>query len=59
MNKSKLPGVGTSIFTVVSKMAKDNNAINLAQGFPNFPVDSILIVLKPVWVNTFFNVFGV
>ena len=43
MNKSKLPGVGTSIFTVVSKMAKDNNAINLAQGFPNFPVDSTLI----------------
>ena len=43
MNKSKLPGVGTSVFTVVSKMAKDNNAINLAQGFPNFPVDSTLI----------------
>ena len=43
MNKSKLPGVGTSIFTVVSKMAKENNAINLAQGFPNFPVDSTLI----------------
>ncbi len=43
MNKSKLPGVGTSIFTVVSKMAKEHNAINLAQGFPNFPVDSTLI----------------
>ena len=43
MNNSKLPGVGTSIFTVVSKMAKENHAINLAQGFPNFPVDSTLI----------------
>lgn len=41
--KSKLPNVGTSIFTVMSKMAKDYNAINLSQGFPNFPVDSKLI----------------
>lgn len=36
---SKLPNVGTSIFTVMSQMAAENNAINLSQGFPNFPVD--------------------
>lgn len=36
---SKLPNVGTTIFTVMSKLAMENNAINLAQGFPNFPVD--------------------
>ncbi len=39
---SKLPHVGTTIFTVMSKMAAENNAINLSQGFPNFPVDAQL-----------------
>ncbi|MCU0346607.1 MAG: methionine aminotransferase [Saprospiraceae bacterium] len=33
---SKLPGVGTSIFTVMSAMAAEHGAINLAQGFPDF-----------------------
>jgi methionine aminotransferase len=39
---SKLPNVTTSIFTVMSKMAAEYNAINLSQGFPNFPVDERL-----------------
>ncbi|WP_202701044.1 methionine aminotransferase [Flavobacterium sp. UGB4466] len=39
---SKLPNVTTSIFTVMSKMASEYNAINLSQGFPNFPVDERL-----------------
>jgi len=39
---SKLPHVGTTIFTVMSKMAADYNAINLSQGFPNFPIDETL-----------------
>jgi len=39
---SKLPNVGTTIFTVMSKMAVDHSAINLAQGFPNFPIDERL-----------------
>jgi methionine aminotransferase len=39
---SKLPKVTTSIFTVMSKMAAEYNAINLSQGFPNFSVDSRL-----------------
>jgi methionine aminotransferase len=39
---SKLPNVTTSIFTVMSKMAAEHNAINLSQGFPNFPVDERL-----------------
>jgi methionine aminotransferase len=42
---SKLPHVGTTIFTTMSKMAGDYNAINLSQGFPNFPTDEILIEL--------------
>lgn len=34
--QSKLPKVGTTIFTVMSKMAQDYGAINLSQGFPDF-----------------------
>ncbi|HEX8060329.1 MAG TPA: methionine aminotransferase [Cyclobacteriaceae bacterium] len=45
MIKSRLPEVGTSIFTVMSKMALDHNAINLSQGFPDFPVSDELIEL--------------
>jgi methionine aminotransferase len=39
---SKLPNIGASIFTVMSKMAAEHDAINLSQGFPNFPVDTVL-----------------
>lgn len=39
---SKLPNVGTTIFTVMSQLAATHNAINLSQGFPNFPVDERL-----------------
>jgi methionine aminotransferase len=45
MIESRLPEVGTSIFTVMSKMALDHNAINLSQGFPDFPVSEELIEL--------------
>lgn len=34
--QSKLPDVGTTIFTVMSQLAKDSGAINLSQGFPDF-----------------------
>jgi len=40
--ESKFPNVGTTIFTVMSKMAAEYGAVNLSQGFPNFPVDSKL-----------------
>lgn len=47
MSMSKLPKVGTTIFTVMSQMATEHGAINLAQGFPNFPVDPVLVdILK-------------
>lgn len=46
---SKLPNVGTTIFTVMSKLANETGAINLSQGFPNFPVDERLVeILKSV-----------
>jgi methionine transaminase len=33
---SKLPGVGTTIFTVMSELAREHGALNLSQGFPDF-----------------------
>lgn len=42
---SRLPEVGTSIFTVMSRMALEHGAINLSQGFPDFPVSQELIEL--------------
>lgn len=40
---SKLPHVGTSIFTVMSALAQKQDAVNLGQGFPDFPMPSPLI----------------
>ena len=41
--KTKLPAVGTTIFTVMSALALEKNAVNLGQGFPDFECDSKLI----------------
>ncbi|MCU0396709.1 MAG: methionine aminotransferase [Cyclobacteriaceae bacterium] len=43
--QSRLPGIGTSIFAVMSKMATEHGAINLSQGFPDFQVDPVIIDL--------------
>ncbi len=40
---SKLPNTGTTIFTVMSALAKEHNAINLSQGFPDFNPHPALI----------------
>ena len=40
---SRLPSVGTTIFTVMSKLAAEVGAINLSQGFPDFDCDPALI----------------
>lgn len=42
---SKLPQVGTTIFTVMSQLAAACNAVNLGQGFPDFPMDQQLTEL--------------
>ncbi len=42
---SRLPDIGTSIFTTMSRLAAEYQAINLSQGFPDFPVDEQLINL--------------
>ena len=43
--ESKLPHVGTTIFAVMSKLAHECGAINLSQGFPDFPIDAKLSAL--------------
>ncbi len=40
---TKLPKVGTTIFTVMSQLAAEHGAVNLGQGFPDFPVPERLI----------------
>src|SRR5471032_1551498 len=40
---SRLPAVGTTIFTVMSALAVKTNAINLCQGFPDFDCDPALV----------------
>ncbi|MBT3068295.1 pyridoxal phosphate-dependent aminotransferase [Rhodoferax sp. U11-2br] len=40
---SRLPNVGTTIFTVMSALASEKNAVNLGQGFPDFACDPQLV----------------
>jgi len=40
---SRLPKVGTTVFTIMSALAAKHQAINLGQGFPDFPCDRELI----------------
>ncbi len=41
--RSKLPDVGTTIFTVMSGLAAEHGAVNLSQGFPDFPAPAALL----------------
>jgi len=41
MQVSKLPHVGTTIFTTMSALSNEYEAINLSQGFPDFPIDTV------------------
>src|SRR6188472_2822602 len=43
--QSKLPNIGTTIFTSMSVLANEHKAINLGQGFPDFPMNEELIAL--------------
>mgnify|MGYP003340231204 FL=1 len=52
---SKLPNVGTTIFTVMSKLAADCNAINLSQGFPDFDCTPELRALFCKYINSALN----
>ncbi len=52
MYMSKLPHIGSSIFTIMSQMANEYNAINLSQGFPNFPIDERLKNSLAKWAKS-------
>lgn len=41
--ETKLPKVGTTIFTVMSQLAQEHQAVNLGQGFPDFSVPELLV----------------
>lgn len=55
---SKLPNIGTTIFTVMSGLAKEHNAINLSQGFPDFECDPKLIELAQNHTKAGFNQYA-
>ena len=57
-HQSKLPNVGTTIFTVMSALANKHNAINLSQGFPNFKSDQKLIDLVSQAMNSGYNQYA-
>jgi methionine transaminase len=56
--KTKLPDWGTSIFTIMTRMAIEHNAINLAQGFPDFNCDEELIELVHHFQKKGFNQYA-
>lgn len=55
---SKLPAVGTTIFSVMSKLAIENNAINLSQGFPDFNCSDKLVELVNHYMQKGFNQYA-
>jgi methionine transaminase len=56
--KSKLPNIGTNIFTVMSGLATEHNAINLSQGFPNFECSPRLQSLIYDYMQRGFNQYA-
>lgn len=55
---SKLPRTGTSIFAVMTGLANETGAINLSQGFPDFPVSQELISLVEKYMRLGFNQYA-
>lgn len=56
--RSKLPNVGTTIFTVMSGLATETRAVNLGQGFPDFPMSSELTSLVNQAMNDGYNQYA-
>jgi len=55
---SKLPDAGISIFAVMSKLSHDHGAINLSQGYPDFPTSPRLIELVHEAMRSGFNQYA-
>ena len=58
MIRSKLPNVGTTIFTVMSALANEYKAINLSQGFPNFECSPKLVSLINEYMKKGYNQYA-
>lgn len=58
MYQSKLPNVGTTIFTVMSALANEHKALNLSQGFPNYPSSQKLNDLVTNAMNKGYNQYA-
>lgn len=58
MIEPKFPSSGTNIFTVMSALANEHKAINLSQGFPDFPIDSKLGGLVADAIQQGFNQYA-
>lgn len=56
--KSKLPNTGTTIFTIMSALANEHNALNLSQGFPDFPTDPVLVELVNRFMKDGYNQYS-
>jgi len=56
--ESKLPKVSTSIFSVMSKLALEYSAINLSQGFPDYPADQKLKDLVCKYIQADYNQYA-
>ncbi|MBC7873957.1 MAG: aminotransferase class I/II-fold pyridoxal phosphate-dependent enzyme [Ferruginibacter sp.] len=56
--QSKLPNVGTTIFTVMSGLATEYKAVNLGQGFPDFPMSAELTDLVNAAMKNDFNQYA-
>ncbi|MFT6027579.1 MAG: methionine aminotransferase [Psychroserpens sp.] len=52
---SKLPKVGTTIFSVMSGLAQETGAVNLSQGFPDFSIPERLVELTHSYMKKGFN----
>lgn len=55
---SKLPTIGTNIFTIMSGLATQHNAVNLGQGFPDFPMNEELMNLVTDAMKQNFNQYA-
>jgi aspartate/methionine/tyrosine aminotransferase len=55
---SRLPWVGTTIFTVMSRLAAEHGAINLSQGFPDFSAPQALFDLVAKHMNAGANQYA-
>jgi len=56
--RSKLPDVGTTIFTVMSRRAMEQGAVNVGQGFPDYPIDPDLSACVAEAVTAGFNQYA-